>query len=65
MASVGRAAVFVDTKSVRGSMKTAGVVKVVMVCSGQVKGGNVALAAWATEIARFGLESILCNNPRF
>jgi hypothetical protein len=46
-------------------MKTAGVVKVVMVCSGQVKGGNVALAAWATEIARFGLESILRNNPRF
>jgi len=46
-------------------MKTAGVVKVVMVCSGQVKGGNVALACWATEIARLSLEPILRNNPRF
>ena len=59
------AAVSVDTKSSDGLVRIVGLVKVVMVCSGCVKGGNFTALYQVTEIARFSLALILRKYPRF
>ena len=57
------AAVSVDTKSRERPLFAEGVVKVVMVCSRCIKGGNFTALCWITEFARFSLEFILRKYP--